>query len=196
MIHHLLRFSALFLLVFMFCSNCVAQARAKKYVRDLLTEVESDEKLVVECERKLREAQIAKYGKILPKISGDCFSGCPTRIVLHRYPREARRLGISGQVQIEAIVNEQGNVIYARTIKGSPFLSRSSEQSAYLSSYAPKKTCDDKPIKFRWVITYNFILNRGRATVTAPSNNSFNASGNSLTFIDNLDAIRCGLPPR
>ena len=145
-------------IAYLFCLNCVAQSRINKST-ELFAEVREDEKLVAECERKAREYQITKFGRILPKISGHCWDGCPTRIVLPFYPREAKRLGISGQVKVETIVDESGNVVYARVVKALPFLSQAAERAAYRSNYTAKKTCGDKPIKFRWVITYNFILN-------------------------------------
>jgi TonB family protein len=95
----------------------------------------------------------------MPKVSGHCWHGCATNIVLPYYSPEAKRLRISGQVKVETIVDESGKVIFAQTVKGQPFLSQAAEQAAYRSSYTPKKTCGDKPIKFRWTITYNFILN-------------------------------------
>jgi TonB family protein len=102
------------------------------------------------------EYQIAQFGKVSPRISGHCWDGCPTRIVLPYYPKEAKRLRIEGQVNVETIVDESGKVIYAKVIKGQPLLNQAALQAAYLSTYTPKKTCDDKSIKFRWRIVYNF----------------------------------------
>ena len=152
-----LKLIAFIFVAHLFCLNCFAQVESRK-LTELFAELREDEKLVAECEQKAREYQLAQFGKVLPKISGHCWDGCPKRIVLPYYPSEAQRLNISGQVKIETIVDENGNVIYARTVKGKPFLSQAAEQAAYRSSYQPKKTCGDKPIKFRWTITYNFIL--------------------------------------
>jgi TonB family protein len=107
---------------------------------------------------------------VLPKISGHCWDGCPTSIVLPYYPREARQHGISGQVKVETIVGENGKVVYARVTKSRPFLSQAAERAANHSSYTPQKTCGDKSIKFRWTITYNFYFNRGALKITAASN--------------------------
>ena len=148
----------LLFLAHLFCFKYFAQGESKK-LEELFTELREDEKLTAECERKVREYQLAEFGKTLPKISGHCWDGCPTKIVLPYYPKEAKRLGISGQVKVETIVNEKGKVIYARVVKGQAFLSQGVKRAAYLSIYAPKKTCDDKQIKFRWTITYNFVLN-------------------------------------
>ncbi len=144
----------------LFCLGTLAQNNNKKSTRELFAELREDEKLVAECDQKVREYQIAKFGKILPKISGYCPEGCPTNIVLPYYSSEAKRLGISGQVRVETIVDETGKVIYARAVSGQIFLRQATERAARISTYQPKKTCGDKPVKFRWTITYNFILDR------------------------------------
>ena len=144
----------------LFCLGGFAQIRGKKSTQELFAKLREDEKLVAECEQKAREYQIANFGRVLPKVSGHCFGGCPIRIVLPYYSSEAKRLRISGQVKVETIVDETGNVVYARAVSGQPFLRQAAEQAARVSSYQPKKTCGDKPIKFRWTITYNFVLDR------------------------------------
>jgi TonB family protein len=152
----------LILLVFighLFCLGSFAQTEIKKITQGLFAKLKEDENSAAECEQKARAYQIANFGRILPRISGHCFDGCPTRIVKPYYPNEAKRFRISGQVRVETIVDETGKVVYARAISGKPFLRQAAEQAAQVSSYQPKKTCGDKPIKFRWAITYNFILN-------------------------------------
>jgi TonB family protein len=133
---------------------------SKKSAQELFAEVEEGEKIVVECERKVREYQIARFGRVLPKVLVDGFGDRPTNIVKPYYPREAKQFGISGIVKVETIVDENGQVIYARIVKGRPFLGRVVIQAAYHSSYTPRKICDGKPVKFRWTIIYRFILNR------------------------------------
>ena len=143
----------------LFCVVVIAQTQSKNPTQELFTALREDEKLVAVCEQKQREEQIAEYGRVLPKVSGHCFDGCPTRIILPVYPNEAKRLNFSGQVKVEAIVDETGKVVYARAMTGKPLLRQVAVQAARDSSYQPKKACGNKPIKFRWLITYNFILN-------------------------------------
>ena len=136
-----------------------AQNKNKKFMQELFAELKEDEKLVADCQQQAREYQIANFGRVLPRVSGHCFDGCPVSVVKPYYSNEARRLRIWGQVKVEAVVDETGKVIYARAVSGQPLLRQAAEQAARVSSYQPKKTCGDKPIKFRWTITYNFILN-------------------------------------
>jgi TonB family protein len=160
MIRYLLQITTLFALASLLGLSCHAQAKSKKYVKELFAEVAEHQKLAAACERKTREYQMAKFGRVLPKISGHCWGDCPVSIPLPRYPREARQLRIWGQVRVETVVDENGRVIYARAVEVKPFLSRAAESAAHLARYTPRRTCDDKPIKFRWTITYNFILTR------------------------------------
>lgn len=136
-----------------------AQTKDKKYIQELFDEIKADEKLVAECEQKIREFQIANFGRVLPKISGHCWDGCPINVVKPYYPIEAKRFRISGQVKVETIVDENGKVAFAKAVSGNILLRRVAEQAARVSKYQPKNTCDNNPIKFRWTIIYNFFLN-------------------------------------
>lgn len=141
---------------FLLSLTCLAQTSKKNSVEILYRQLENDEKLVAACERKWQEYQLAQFGKVLPKISDHCWSSCPTLIVLPDYPGDAGRLKIKGQVKIETIVDESGKVVYAKIIQGKPLISQAALKAAYFSTYSPQITCDNKPIKFRWTIIYNF----------------------------------------
>ena len=145
------------LFTFLLNLACLAQSSRNDSAAALYRELESDERSVVECVRKQREHQLSQFGKVRPKISGHCWSGCPTLAVLRYYPPDAEQLNIKGQVKIEAIVNENGKVVYAKIIQGKPFIGRAALKAASLSTYTPKVNCEGKPIKFRWLITYNFF---------------------------------------
>jgi TonB family protein len=133
-----------------------AQVRTKAERTKLFADVANDEKAVAACSKAIREEQIRKFGKPLPKISGHCWDGCPVRVVKPYYPEAARRLKISGQVLVDAIVDEKGNVIFAKIIKGNGLLRKTALDAAYVSQYQPKITCGNRPIKFRWTIKYYF----------------------------------------
>ncbi len=158
MVHNLKKLFVFVFIAHLFCLVGFAQNKGKKFTQELFAELKEDEKLVAECQQKAREYQIANFGRVLPRVSGHCFDGCPTRVVLPYYSSQARQLRFSGVVRVETIVDETGKVVYARAVSGQPFLRQAAEQAARVSSYQPKKTCGDKPIKFRWTITYNFIL--------------------------------------
>ena len=136
-----------------------SQVRTKEERTKLFAEVTNDEKAVAACSKATREEQIREFGKPLPKISGHCWDGCAVRVVKPTYPEAARRLKIRGEVVVATIVDEKGNVVFAKITKGSGFLRKAALDAAYLSQYQPKITCGNQPIKFRWMIKYNFYPN-------------------------------------
>ncbi|MBX3291089.1 MAG: energy transducer TonB [Acidobacteria bacterium] len=133
-----------------------AQKPNKEELAKLLTSVADDERAVVACERQIREQQIKEFGKPLPRISGHCFSGCPISVTKPHYPEIAKRNRISGDVVVRAIVDEEGNVVFAKVIKGRGIFRASALAAAYHSRYQPKVTCGDRKIKFWWQIRYHF----------------------------------------
>lgn len=158
------RFAVLLLFIFLSCIHSVAQVNQPKPIKNrldktkLFAELKEYEKIIAQCEEESHESQMSKFGKILPKVSGHYWEGCATKIVLPYYPREAKRLRITGQVKVETIVDETGKVIYAQITKGNLLLGQAARRAAYYSTYTPKKDCKNKPVKFRWTITYNFIF--------------------------------------
>jgi TonB family protein len=134
----------------------VGQNLSKDKKTALFSSLADDEKAVAKCDIQIREEQIKKFGKPPPIISLHCFRGCPVLVSLPRYPDEAKRNRMSGPVRVEAIINEEGNVVFAKVIKGNPIFRSSALAAAYKSKYQPKKTCGERPIKFRWIINYTF----------------------------------------
>lgn len=71
------------------------------------------------------------------------------------YPPLARPIHLSGVVQLEIVVDETGNVIYARATVGHPLLRESAEVAARQWKFAPT-TVDGKPVKVLGGISMNF----------------------------------------
>ena len=86
-----------------------------------------------------------------------CWAGCAVSLPLPRYPYIARKYGVGGIVTVETITKEDGKIIFAKAIDGPPLLRHSAQQAACLSGFKPI-LFDQKPIKFRWNIVYNFVL--------------------------------------
>lgn len=82
--------------------------------------------------------------------------GCPVSLPKPYFPKDARRWRINGAVVVNAIVDENGNVVYAKASKGPSLLRTGAVEAAYLSRYQRRIACE-KPIKFRVTITYNFL---------------------------------------
>ncbi len=83
-------------------------------------------------------------------------NGKAKSLPLTPYPFEAKSRRISGMVSVRVKIDEQGNVIEARTVCGHPILGRASEQAARGAKFAPTLK-DGKPVKTSGIIVYNFV---------------------------------------
>ena len=75
------------------------------------------------------------------------------------YPPIAQAGRIQGPVNIQVLIDEQGKVISAKVISGSPLLARAALNAAYQARFSPTML-GEQPVKVSGVITYNFILQR------------------------------------
>jgi periplasmic protein TonB len=76
-----------------------------------------------------------------------------------QYPPIARSAGIQGMVSIQVLIDEEGKVVSAKVVSGSPLLVHEAQRAAYLARFSPT-TINDIPVKVSGVITYNFVLQR------------------------------------
>jgi TonB family protein len=71
------------------------------------------------------------------------------------YPAVARAAKVSGEVQVQITVDQQGNVIYARAVSGHPLLQASAVSAAREAKFEPTLK-DGQPVKVVGILTYNF----------------------------------------
>jgi len=71
------------------------------------------------------------------------------------YPDEAREAKVTGAVRVLATVDEQGNVVDAEAISGSPMLQAAAVAAAKQAKFEPLMT-NGRPVKTKSVIAYNF----------------------------------------
>lgn len=133
------------------------QKLTKSEQKKLFANVTNDSEAAAICVEKADAEYKKKYGVKLPRVSGHCFDGCPVLIPKPIYPDIAKRNNISGEVTVEAVVDEEGNVVYARPAKGKKVFYTSAVSAAYKAKYQPKQICDGRRINFWWRITYRFF---------------------------------------
>jgi hypothetical protein len=85
-----------------------------------------------------------------------CWHGCAVSLPLPWFPEVARKYGMNGKVTIETISNEEGRIIFAKTVRGPALFKTYAEMAACSSKFRPM-FFNGNPIKFRWTIVYNFI---------------------------------------
>lgn len=89
-------------------------------------------------------------------ISGGVLNGKAIRLVQPPYPAIARSAHASGQVKIQIVIDENGNVISATPVSGHPLLQGAAAAAARQSKFTPTKL-SGMPVKVSGVIIYNFV---------------------------------------
>lgn len=89
-------------------------------------------------------------------ISGGVLNGKAVRLVTPPYPAIARSAHAGGQVTVQVLIDENGNVIAAHAASGHPLLQAAAVQAARASKFTPTKL-SGQPVKVNGVIIYNFV---------------------------------------
>ena len=89
-------------------------------------------------------------------ISRAVVNGLATHLVQPTYPAIARSAHASGQVEVQVLINEDGNVLTARAVSGNPLLHAAAEDAALRSKFSPTKL-SGQPVQVNGTIIYNFV---------------------------------------
>jgi len=89
-------------------------------------------------------------------ISGGVLNGKAVRLVTPPYPAIARSAHASGQVSVQVLIDENGNVVSATATSGHPLLRAAAQSAAMASKFSPTKL-SGQPVKVNGVIIYNFV---------------------------------------
>jgi protein TonB len=81
----------------------------------------------------------------------------PIHMVPPEYPILARETHIQGQVRIDAVLDEQGNVVAMKVVSGPPLLYRAALDALKKWKYEPTYL-NDQPVAVQMVVTINFQL--------------------------------------
>ncbi|HKE59369.1 MAG TPA: energy transducer TonB [Pyrinomonadaceae bacterium] len=98
--------------------------------------------------------------KATPKtISKGVITGLALALPKPNYPPIAKKLGIQGTVAVQVLIDETGQVVSAKAISGSSFLTGEAQKAAYQARFSPTRL-SDQPVKVSGVITYKFALDQ------------------------------------
>src|SRR5262245_42603186 len=89
--------------------------------------------------------------------SSGVMQGKALRTVQPFYPPYAKAARVSGPVLVQVVINEQGEVTEAEAVSGPPMLQLPSLRAARQWRFAPTLV-DDRPVKVRGPLTFNFTL--------------------------------------
>jgi TonB family protein len=96
---------------------------------------------------------------ILKPVSGGVLNGTAISLPPPVYPETAKRLGTSGVVTVEVVVDETGKVLSARAATGPNGLRDVAVQAALRARFSPTKL-SGQPVKVTGVINYKFALSQ------------------------------------
>jgi TonB family protein len=88
-------------------------------------------------------------------LPGECSTAVRSELPRPVYPERAKRELVNGQVTVEIIIDEMGNVISARAVNGHYLLQDECVRVAYKAKFKPTMV-GGKPVKVRAIITYTF----------------------------------------
>jgi TonB family protein len=88
-------------------------------------------------------------------ISGGMMNGKAVSLPLPEYPAIARAARASGSVTVEVTIDEEGNVVSARSTSGHPLLQSAAVTAARQAKFAPTKL-SGQPVKVNGVLVYTF----------------------------------------
>jgi TonB family protein len=89
-------------------------------------------------------------------ISGGVLNGKAASLPKPSFPAAARAVGASGAVNVQVVIDENGDVVSAEAISGHPLLQQAAVQAARGSKFSPTKL-EGQPVRVTGVIVYNFI---------------------------------------
>jgi TonB family protein len=89
-------------------------------------------------------------------ILGGVLNGKAVSLPKPVYPMEAREAGVTGQVTVQILVDENGDVIEARAVSGPSLLQPAAVAAASRAKFSPTKL-QGQPVKVTGVLTYNFV---------------------------------------
>ncbi len=92
----------------------------------------------------------------LPPISGGVLNGKATKLVQPPYPPIARAAHASGQVTVQVVIDENGDVTEAHAVSGHPLLQAAAIAAARQSKFTPTKLAG-QPVRVSGVVIYNFV---------------------------------------
>ena len=90
-------------------------------------------------------------------VMGGLINGKVVKKPQPEYPGPARSARAQGTVQVQVLVDENGDVLSAQAISGHQLLRGASERAARKAKFGPTQICG-RPMHLRGVITYNFVL--------------------------------------
>lgn len=98
-----------------------------------------------------------KQTSAAPKtISGGVVNGKAENLPQPVYPAAARAVRASGSVNVQVLIDENGNVVSANAVSGHPQLRAAAESAARTAKFKPTMLSGE-PVKVNGILVFNFM---------------------------------------
>ena len=129
-------------------------ARAAKFAPTLLG------KVAVQVKGKIVynfSAGVSQPASGTPKVvTGGVLNGKASYLPLPEYPAAARAVNAGGTVNVQVMIDEEGNVVSASAVSGHPLLRAASEAAASGAKFSPT-LLSGQPVKINGILVFNFV---------------------------------------
>lgn len=109
-------------------------------------------------------------------IIGGVLNGKASILVTPAYPAAAIAVKAGGAVQVQVVIDENGDIVSAEAISGHPLLRQSAEKAALVSKFNPT-FLSGQAVRIKGVIIYNFNPSSPVDSIQAPTGNAKTISG-------------------
>lgn len=89
------------------------------------------------------------------KESSRVINGGAKNLETPKYPKSAVAANVKGSVFVRVIIDQEGNVVFAKAVEGHPLLRQASENAAVKSKFATT-LLEGQPVEVSGIIVYNF----------------------------------------
>ncbi len=141
--------------------NFVKDGKEIEQIGDSRICLSAGEKPNLEKAKTFNEAKAKIFGTERAENSGAIKSGVINGKAISlpqpAYPAEAKQQRLGGTASVKVKIDEQGNVIEAKSICRTDALGRAAEEAARKAKFSPT-SLDGKLVQVTGIITYNFIL--------------------------------------
>ncbi len=102
----------------------------------------------------------------LKTISGGVLNGKAQILAKPAYPAAAKAVGAEGAVNVQVVIDENGDVVSATAVSGHPLLRQAAETAARESKFKPT-TLSGQAVRVSGIIVYNFVA--GNSAMEKPT---------------------------
>jgi TonB family protein len=125
-------------------------------------------------------------------ISGEVLNGKATSLPVPEYPSAAKAVKAAGAVQIQVVVDEEGNVTSAEAVSGHPLLRQAAVKAAKEAKFSPT-FLNGQAVKVNGVLVYNFAPATGEPTEINEDRGNIK-DGAAEASVDSLKILSKPLP--